>query len=120
MSNHPEEVEYFIRKYEAQIEPSRKRVAYKRPPYNYALAFDEPYTYSVDIEREPCVEITLPPERFRDLLDQQHTLTRLMEDSGRYGEMLAEMRAEERVRQDNPAVARAWRNYVTLLELARR
>jgi hypothetical protein len=30
-----------------------------------------------------------------------------------------QLRADERVRNTNPAVAKAWRNYTTLLELAR-
>jgi len=38
-----------------------------------------------------------------------------------YGKKLCNMlHADERVRDDNPAVAKAYRNYLTLLELARK
>ena len=66
------------------------------------------------------VEINMPQHRFDELIEQERYRSYL-EDRAEHDAMIVQrLREDERVRDDNPAVQKAYRNYLMLLELARR
>jgi hypothetical protein len=112
----------FASRFEAHITESKeyRRAAYTRPPMDYC--YYEPGTAMYEIEHrvEPLVAIHLPREQFDRLMDE-HRRVDIWKDEAEYAKKLVTMlRKDERVRDDNPAVAKAYRNYLTLLELARK
>lgn len=115
------EVYVFLRKYEASAELSYQRYRrYKPIQYTDWIKTGSTIPFHQDIEDEPMIDMTIPQHRFRDLVEREDYLTRL-EESNDYNQKVVNMlRADERVRDDNPAVAKAYRNYLTLLELARK
>lgn len=116
-----EEVNIFLKKHEATGELSNRRVYQRLQPVRYRdwLAEGSPMPFDQTVEREPMVEINMPQHRFRQLVEREQWYSRLEQESDYYKGIVEQYREDERVRDRNPAVAKAWRNYITLLELAR-
>jgi len=113
------DVKMFESKFRARVEDSREYRHAERADYMYN-AFDYNYKPDTYLKVVPMKAIHLPEEHFNELVQQQRRLDTLQSDA-EYGKKLWNMlRADERVRDDNPAVAKAYRNYLTLLELARK
>ena len=115
---HPKDIKYFESKFEARIEDSKEYRQYvRRMPYmdwNSTLPFDA----ETQIVPMKCIHLT--SDSLERLVREQERMEHLESDA-EYGKKLWTMlRADERVRDDNPAVAKAYRNYLTLLELARK
>jgi hypothetical protein len=108
----------FQQKFEAHIEDSTKYKQYvRRMPYNM---WDSKLPVDLDTEVVPMKSIHLTIDNLERLVRQQEFIENLERDA-EYGKKVVNMlRADERVRDDNPAVAKAYRNYLTLLELARK
>ena len=115
------DVRHFLNKFEAYGSISnRMHYRYRRVNYNDWMSVGSPMPISTDVEQEPMIEITLPQHKFKELLAQEDYLERL-EQSNDYNQKVVNMlRADERVRDDNPAVKNAWKKYLMLLELARK
>jgi hypothetical protein len=113
------EVREFARKYNAYISESRQyrhrvpepmmwddpRVMYQR---NYFNTYDEPY-----------VEMHMPSGSLQHIMA---VVASHGEDAERINHaisVLKQHRNDEQVRDDNPAVQKAWMKYLTLLEIAR-
>lgn len=116
-----EEVDRFLKKHEATGELSTRRLYHKRQPMRYTdwIADGSPIPFDITVEREPMVEINMPQHRFKQLVEREQWYSRLERESDYYKGIVEQYREDERVRDRNPAVAKAWRNYLTLLELAR-
>ena len=116
-----EEVDSFLKKHEATGELSTRRLYYKRQPIRYSdwLADGSPIPFDQAVEREPMVEINMPQHRFKQLVEREQWYSRLERESDYYRGIVEQYREDERIRDRNPAVAKAWRNYLTLLELSR-
>ena len=75
---------------------------------------------TVPIEEVDCVEILMPQDRLEEL----ENLLKWYEDkethSKNYEDVLKQLRADERVRIENPVVLKAYQKYKNLLELCRR
>ena len=114
----PKDLKDFESKYEARIEDSREYKQYvRRMPYHM---WDGKVPFDAEVEVVPMKAIHLTRDNLERLIREQDLMDRLMDDA-EYGKKLWTMlRADERVRDDNPAVAKAYRNYITLLELARK
>ena len=112
----------FESRFEAHITESKeyRRAAYVRPPMDYS--YYQPGTALYEMERrvEPLVAIHLPREQFDRLMDEQTRMDRWRDEAEYAKKVLTNLRMDERVRDDNPAVQKAYRNYLTLLELARK
>ena len=112
----------FESRFEAHITESKeyRRAAYVRPPMDYT--YYQPGTALYEMERrvEPLVAIHLPREQFDRLMDEQTRMDRWRDEAEYAKKVLTNLRMDERVRDDNPAVQKAYRNYLTLLELARK
>ena len=109
----------FLKKFECTAELSRDKRYARRPRsipnWRDSYAIDH-INYSV----EPMVEINMPQHRFDELIEQERYHSYL-EDRAEHDAMIVQrLREDERVRDDNPAVQKAYRNYLMLLELARR
>jgi hypothetical protein len=113
----PRDLKYFESKFEARIEDSREYKQYvRRMPY---ADWDGRIPFDVEVQTIPMKAIHLTTENLERLVREQEHLQHLQSDAD-YGKKLWNMlREDERVRDRNPAVAKAYRNYLTLLELAR-
>ena len=112
--------ELFLRKYEAQGRVSPMRYA-RRIPVSYTSWDDtKAPLYDSLVEHEPMVELHIPEHRFQELVTRDDYLTRVEQELDYNQKVVNMLREDERVRDKNPAVQRAYRNYLMLLELARR
>jgi hypothetical protein len=110
--------EEFQQKFEAYIEDSKEYKQYVRSTNYYEWNGAQPY--NLDVKVVPMKSIHLTIDNLERLVRQQEFIKNLESDA-EYGKKIVNMlRADERVRDDNPAVAKAYRNYLTLLELARK
>ncbi len=116
-----QEVNDFLKSYEATAGLSRHKMYARRIPvrYNDWLKDGGSIPFHQEVEREPMVEMYIPQNRFRDLVEKQRWYGKVEEEAQYYKRIVEQYRADERVRDSNPAVQKAWRNYITLLELAR-
>lgn len=108
----------FESRFEAKIEDSKEYRQYvRRMPYNM---WDGKIPFDVESQVVPMKCIHLTNDSLERLVREQEHIDNLQSDAD-YGKKLWTMlRADERVRDDNPAVAKAYRNYIALLELARK
>jgi hypothetical protein len=114
----PRDHKDFESKYEARIEDSREYRQYVRR-MNY-MDWDGKIPFDADVEVVPMKAVHLTRDNLERLVRDQEMMD-VLKDDAEYGKKLWNMlRADERVRDDNPAVAKAYRNYLTLLELARK
>lgn len=114
----PRDHKDFESKYEARIEDSREYKQYvRRMPYHM---WDGKVPFDTDVEVVPMKAIHLTRDNLERLVREQERYDRILDDA-EYGKKIVSMlRADERIRDNNPAVAKAYRNYITLLELARK
>lgn len=108
----------FEARFEAKIEDSKDYRQYIRTnPYPI---WDGRAPYDMESKVVPMKAIHLTTDSLERLVREQERMEHLESDA-KYGkELWTMLRADERVRDDNPAVAKAYRNYLTLLELARK
>lgn len=116
-----EEVDRFLKKHEATGELSTRRLYQKRQPMRYTdwTANGSPIPFDITVEREPMVEVNMPQHRFRELVERERWYGRLEQESEYYRSIVEQYRNDERVRDRNPAVQKAWQKYIMLLEMAR-
>lgn len=114
----PRDHKDFESKFEACIEDSKEYRQYVRQmPY---YKWDGKMPYEIETQVVPMKAIHLSSDNLERLIREQDLMDKLMDDA-EYGKKVVTMlRADERVRDDNPAVAKAYRNYLMLLELARK
>lgn len=123
--NHPtdcdKEVNEFLRRYEATAELSSRRYYSKRIPMNYRAWLNEGgnIPFHQEVEKQPMVEINIPQEHFQTLVEREKFYSSVEREADHYKKIVDQYREDERVRDKNPAVQKAWRNYITMLELAR-
>ena len=113
----PRDLKYFEYKFSAKIEDSKDYRQYSRSmPYSFN------WNGSIDAELKvvPMKAIHLPAEKLEELIKEQDYLKYVEQRSEHALTVLDMLRADERVRDSNPAVQKAYRNYITLLELARK
>jgi hypothetical protein len=108
----------FESKFEARIEDSREYKQYvRRMPYNM---WDGKIPFETEAQVVPMKAIHLTTDNLDRLVREQEHIEHLQSDAD-YGKRLwKQERTDQRVRDENPAVAKAYRNYLALLELARK
>lgn len=116
-----EEVDLFLKKHEATGELSTRRLYQRRQPMRYQDWINDgtPIPFDLTVEREPMVEINMPQHQFQSLVEREKLYDHLEQEASYYKSIVDQYRADERVRDNNPAVKKAWMNYLMLLELAR-
>ena len=114
----PRDLRYFESKFEAHIEDSEKFKQYvRRTPYHM---WDGKVPFEADVEVVPMKSIHLTIDNLERLIKEQDYLRYVEERSEHALKVLDQLRADERVRDSNSAVQKAYRNYLMLLELARK
>jgi hypothetical protein len=116
-----DEVNLFCKKYQAQAELSRHKV-YARPvPVRYTdwLKDGANIPFHQEIEREPMVEIYIPQDKFRDLVERDRWLGKMEQEAQYYKQKYLQEIEDDKIRHRNPAVKKVWEQYQMLLELAR-
>ena len=112
----------FENKFQAHITESKeyRRAAYIRPPMDYSYYKPGTALYEMEHRVEPLVAIHMPREQFDRLMNDQTRMDSLRDEAEYAKKVLTMLRKDECVRDNNPAVAKAYRNYLMLLELARK
>ena len=109
----------FESKFEARIEDSKEYKQYVRSMPSFERNWDKmPYEMDTKVVPMKCIHLTI--DNLERLVREQEHMDILMDDAEYGKKVVAMLRADERVRDDNPAVAKAYRNYLMLLELARK
>lgn len=108
----------FEAKFEAKIEDSKEYKQYVRTnPYP---VWDSRSPYDIEQRVVPMKCIHLTTDSLERLVREHERMENIQRDAEYGKELWTMLRADERVRDDNPAVAKAYRNYLALLELARK
>lgn len=117
----------FNQQYEMHVRPSTRKL--RRVPrdlqrtnmWNVNISDEMLYQNNLfHVDEVDCVEITMPADR----LDELEKLIAWYEGKEvhikHYEDVVNQLRADERVRIENPTVDKAYKKYIMLLELARK
>lgn len=116
-SDTPRDLEYFQNKFDCRIEDSEKFRQYvRRMPYHI---WDGKIPFDVETQVVPMKAIHLTTDNLARLVSEQEHMDRLQQDAEQGKKLWRQERADQAVRESNPAVEKAYRNYQMLLELAR-
>lgn len=117
------EVNNFSHKYDAYVQPST-RMHRRRSRIDYKIwSESDPYIdyKSPPYEAVKCVEIHMPEDRFRALLEHDDWLHQKSQQTYYRNDeaihIVREHERETRIRHANPSVKLAWEKYQTLLSL---
>ena len=113
------DLEYFISKFECRVEDSREYNQYVRqvPYYRDICSSDD---FRMETEITPMKAIHLTSDNLAKLVAEQEHMQRLSDDAAFGKRIWTQIHEDKRVRDSNPAVEKAYRNYQMLLELARK
>jgi hypothetical protein len=112
------DAEYFQSKFECRIEDSKEYRQYVRPVPQYR-DFHDLSSYKIETEVVPMKAIHLSTDNLKRLIAEQEHMVNLKKDANEGKRLWIRDCEDKRVRNENPAVEKAWRNYQMLLELAR-
>ena len=115
----PQNQKYFESKFEARIEDSKEYRHYMRQVPHYR-DFHDLTSYKLETEIVPMKAIHLSSNNLERLIAEQRHLDSLQNDAEEGKRLWAEARRDRMVRDENPAVEKAYQKYTMLLELARR
>jgi len=115
----PRDLRYFEAKFEARIEDSKEYKQYVRQMPSFQYGWDQ-MSYTMDHQVVPMKSIHLTIDSLERLVKEQDYLRYVEERSEHALKVLDMLRADERVRDSNPSVDKAYKNYIMLLELARK
>lgn len=114
----PKDYKYLESMFDARIEDSKEyRQLVRRMPYQM---WDGKIPFDVEAEVVPMKSIHLTTDNLERLVTEFQRMERQLQEAEYDKKIVRMLRADERVRDDNPSVAKAYRNYLTLLELARK
>ena len=113
------DLEYFISKFECRVEDSREYNQYTRPTPQYRDFYDSD-NYKIETKIVPMKAIHLTSDNLAKLVAEQEHMQRLSDDAEQGNRLWTSMVRDQAVREANPAVEKAYRNYQMLLELARK
>ncbi len=116
----------FFRKFDMQVQPSRRKL--RRIPnmwqhtnaWNYSINDNAMFQKSFPVEEVDCVDILMPKDRLRHIVDYINEAERQVEHYKTDRQLIARYEQDRIVRLNNPAVEKAYQKYVLLLELARK
>jgi hypothetical protein len=117
--NESSDIEYFQGKFECRIEDSREYNQYVRQvPYH--RDFYDTSSFKMETEVVPMKAIHLSTDNLNRLVAEQELMYGLKKDAEEGKRLWIREREDWRVRNENPAVEKAYRNYQMLLELCRK
>ena len=120
-------VDEFCHKYQAQVGQGRR--TWRRPqsvPYDVWLK-DPDVFKTIECQDVPMVEITMPEDRFRALMEHDHWLANAgLHDNGyftnntmRVSNIIVEHERECRLRNQHASLQKAWEQYQIILAMYR-
>ena len=121
------EVKEFCHRYDAQVQPSTKMYhRARRIDYRVWSESDQETYQNCPIDRINCVEVHMPEDQFRALIENKRWLDEF-EDYNRgrrpqihsVQKIIAQHEDETRLRHQHPGVMDAWQQYQTMLQLVR-
>jgi len=115
-----DKINEFSRKYDAVVKPSHR--VFCRANYgSTSVAIPSNVFDNVEYNDVACVNIQMPEDRFRALVEHDNWLKRKWAGFGRHGtevmEILEQHERECIARHENPAVKKAYENYQMLLTM---
>jgi hypothetical protein len=111
------DAEYFQNKFECRIEDSKEYKQYvRRMPY---ADWDGRIPFNVEVQTAPMKAIHLTTDNLERLIREQELIHNLKKDAEEGKRVWRQEHEDSRIRNENPAVEKAYRNYQMLLELAR-
>ena len=113
------DLDYFISKFECRVEDSREYNQYVRPVPQYRDFYDSD-NYKIKTEIVPMKAIHLTSDNLAKLVAEQELMQNLNDDAEYGKKCWTHERKDQIVRNENPAVEKAYQKYVMLLELARK
>jgi len=113
----PQDLKYFESKFEARIEDSKEYKQYSRQVPYYKWDGREPY--NIETQVVPMKSIHLTSDNLKRLIAEQEHMKYLQKDAEEGKRVWQREREDRRVRDQNPAVEKAYQKYIMLLELAR-
>lgn len=120
------EFKNFCHQYDAYVGPSsRMHRRVRRMNYDIWSRSDPGIFNAVPVEEIKCVEIHMPEDRFRALVEHDEWIRNagLQDNSyfnnnvSRVSNLIVEHEREARIRHENPAVQKAWEKYQMLLRM---
>ena len=116
------ETQEFCYKYDAQVGPSTRMHRRVRRITIQDWATDPELFHTFPAEDVPCVEIHMPADRFRALMEHDHWLEREQRrGDGFIGANVVRMtrkhERECRLRHEHPGVQAAWEQYQIMLRM---
>lgn len=116
------EVDQFSHKYNAIVQPSsRMHHRTRRMDYQMWSESDPDMYQSIPYEAVKCVEIHMPEDRFRALLEHDEWVYNSRMNNHMVGgeaiQIVRQHEKETRIRHANPSVQLAWEKYQTMLNL---
>ena len=113
------DLEYFISKFECRVEDSREYNQYVRPmPYYRDVCGGDDFRMETKIT--PMKAIHLTSGNLTRLVAEQERMEHMKSDAEQGKRMWDQQCRDQMVRDNNPAVDKAYQKYVMLLELARK
>ena len=117
----------FYRKFDMQVQPSRRKLRRMPNMYQYSNAWHHSISDSATyqhqmspIEEVECVEILMPRDRLEHIIDYVQEAEIASEKHNSERRLIARFEQDRIVRLNNTAVEKAYQKYVMLLELARK
>jgi len=110
-----DKINEFSRKYDAVVKPSY-RVLQRANYGSTSVAIPNNVFDSIEYTDVACMDIQMPEDRFRALVEHDEWIKRRMLHLGQC-EIVDQHERECRARQENPAVKRAYENYQMLLSM---
>jgi hypothetical protein len=116
--NESRDIEYFQGKFDCRIEDSQRYNQYVRQSPYYRDFYDSG-DYKMETKVVPMKAIHLTSDNLNRLVAEQELMYSLKKDAEEGKRIWIRDCEDRRVRNENPAVEKAYRNYQMLLELAR-
>jgi hypothetical protein len=114
----------FFRKFDMQVQPSRRKLRRIPNMWQHTNAWDisvsDSAAYTFPVETVDCVEILMPMDRLGHIVDYIDQCEQQVEHYKTDRQLIARYEQDRSVRLRNPAVEKAYQKYLMLLELARK
>ena len=111
-----DKINEFSRKYDAVVKPSHRM--FHRVNYgSTSVAIPSNVFDNVEYTDVACVNVQMPEDRFRALVEHDDWLKRSMLTWFGQRDIVEQHERECRARHENPAVAKAYENYQMLLRM---
>jgi hypothetical protein len=117
----------FFRKYEMQVLPSNRKLRriprdlYRTNMWNVKISDEMLYQDNLfKVEEVDCVDVVMPKDRLQELEDILDWYEDREHKIKHNEDLVQTLRADERIRIENPIVQNAYMKYLTLLELCRK